>query len=370
MSHGNEKGLAMPIVLIIMFVLTLLGSALWQYSVADTMQVSRDEHRMQALYVARSGADAIAEKIIDYPQQIGAFWGQSTDEPVKFGPGEFSLEITGSDFDSENIPARVAIKSTGEVAGISEIVTLNLARTTGTQGEVVYGNVITLSGEANNDNNDNKGIFEGPVHYGTENGWQTSDSWLDEDYGPALLVPSSYPDAVFPGDEFTPLFNGDGIIKKETATITQDSQGSLIELNNKHQKVNVQMGLDAKFERHVKVDRININGGSIVLEGKGHLYLYVDEVEATGNFINTSEPDAFITICVNPGGSFSFSGDTTYNGAIYGPSATIDVGGNTTLFGWIISDKLVGGNSTKITYNVNHGSDGLSIVMYQRRLWQ
>lgn len=47
----------MPIALLVLFVLTLLGTVLWQYFMTDTMQVARAEEMTQAYYLARSGVE-------------------------------------------------------------------------------------------------------------------------------------------------------------------------------------------------------------------------------------------------------------------------------------------------------------------------
>lgn len=59
----NEKGFVMPLALMVMFVVSLLGIALWQYSMTDTLQVTNELERMQAYYLAKSGAD-ITMKIL------------------------------------------------------------------------------------------------------------------------------------------------------------------------------------------------------------------------------------------------------------------------------------------------------------------
>jgi Tfp pilus assembly protein PilV len=52
MKVGNNRGVAMPLVLVVIFVISLLGTALWQYSITDTMHVSMDGKGMQAYYLA------------------------------------------------------------------------------------------------------------------------------------------------------------------------------------------------------------------------------------------------------------------------------------------------------------------------------
>jgi len=64
----DDKGIALPLVLMVMLILILLSTALWQYSMTDTKHVVMDEKNMQAHYVALSGAKVgskILEEIIE-----------------------------------------------------------------------------------------------------------------------------------------------------------------------------------------------------------------------------------------------------------------------------------------------------------------
>lgn len=49
----------MPLAIIVMVVLTLLGTALWHYSMTDVKHIAMEESRMQAYYLARSGAELL-----------------------------------------------------------------------------------------------------------------------------------------------------------------------------------------------------------------------------------------------------------------------------------------------------------------------
>ncbi len=53
---GDQRGAALPVVLLAAVVVALLGLALWHYSMLDLGHVTRDESRMKAHYLARSGA--------------------------------------------------------------------------------------------------------------------------------------------------------------------------------------------------------------------------------------------------------------------------------------------------------------------------
>jgi type II secretory pathway component PulK len=71
----EKRGSAIITVLIVMGVLTLLGAAILQYSVNDNLQVHNDEKRMQAHYLARSGAEAVANYIMNHSDEVDELVG-------------------------------------------------------------------------------------------------------------------------------------------------------------------------------------------------------------------------------------------------------------------------------------------------------
>lgn len=103
----NEKGWAMPLVLTVMVVVTLLGTALWQYSMTDLKHVSIEEKRMQAHYLARSGAQLVSD--------------------MGMAPDNYVVEFEGHDITVEVVidgDGVTVITSTAVVDGIAETLIL------------------------------------------------------------------------------------------------------------------------------------------------------------------------------------------------------------------------------------------------------
>ena len=129
----NEKGAALITALMVMVVLFLLGIALWQYSIADTIHVVKDEQRMQAYYLARAGADVALQAWNESPRdskpsgtseimyldnETGAF----TAEPPANEAGRFTVTIIE---DGE----QTTIESVGDVRGLTQTVTVTILST-------------------------------------------------------------------------------------------------------------------------------------------------------------------------------------------------------------------------------------------------
>ncbi len=127
----DEKGAAMIVALLVMVVLLLLGSALWQYSTADTIHVAMDEQRMQAYYLARAGADSALQawkesdpddRLSGYSDivYLDAVTGEFVLEPPLEEAGRFTVTITEESGNTEII-------SIGEIGGLTQQVTVTVS---------------------------------------------------------------------------------------------------------------------------------------------------------------------------------------------------------------------------------------------------
>lgn len=120
----NEKGWAMPFVLMLVFIMTLLGTTLWQYSVKDLKHVSIEEKKMQAHYLARSGAKITSDMIHKYSLDnfkseynieegvtlVSEFQSLNGEPPKKY----FVVKIYEDD------QGKIVIESIGEIDGIKD----------------------------------------------------------------------------------------------------------------------------------------------------------------------------------------------------------------------------------------------------------
>lgn len=123
----------MPTVLMVMLVLSLLSAALWQYSITDSTEVARDEKRMQAYYIARSGAEALAQYIIDpkNPKEVKEKLDKKTSYPQVLGNGTFTVSVKKSEVTNPKDPdfESLTITSIGTVADVSVPVSIKLKPT-------------------------------------------------------------------------------------------------------------------------------------------------------------------------------------------------------------------------------------------------
>lgn len=122
----SEKGSAIIVTMIMVTVLTLTGFALWNYSMSETRIADREVKRMQAHYLALSGAESVAAHIIEQQDDsvisglaVGA---KRTSNDTSLGEGTFTVSVTRKAADD------FLVEATGKVGGVEDSVTLTITR--------------------------------------------------------------------------------------------------------------------------------------------------------------------------------------------------------------------------------------------------
>lgn len=145
----REQGSALAVTLIIMVVLTILGTAFLNLSVAENRFANRSEDRLQAYYIARSGAQSVAEYMVeDHNNDATQMVGHTSVVNTQIGGGSFTVAVE-QDPGNANI---VNITSIGTYRGVSQTSKIQVSKTsTGVGGLfnhalVAKGNINTASG--------------------------------------------------------------------------------------------------------------------------------------------------------------------------------------------------------------------------------
>lgn len=129
--HG-EQGSALLLTIIITMVLLVLGGALGVFSLMERGQVGREEADLKAYYLARSGADLMAQVLIENPEKFDIIEGKTSDQ-VEFQEGYFTVKV-------DDLPSGVRVASTGVVGNRKRTVSIVLDRKNVIPGfdQVVY----------------------------------------------------------------------------------------------------------------------------------------------------------------------------------------------------------------------------------------
>lgn len=376
--YKDSRGVALPLILMVMLILAILGSTLWQYSSRDTIQAARNEKMMQAYYIARSGADAVAQYIIDNPdginmkEYVDALVAAPKSNPTKINDeinGFFEVEVTR---DEES--KLIIIKSTGIVDGISQKVSLCLYESDidgiPLLDMAVFSNKgIRLEGSSK---------IEGDAGINSSNPGSIRLAWSTAIDGNLFIVPDADPDEVLIGDRPDPKDN----ITKDIKNLDSHRIYNLppfpefpddlpwcgsftagwnpsppyhIYEDGDYDNITVKSELIIHIgdeDRILKVNNLEVSGsGKITLDktGKGRLYLYISNsiILTNGATINNNGDPGDIYAYYKGSSPVNPSGSARFVGCIYAQKANVAIEGSGGITGHIIT----GGNSVSITGN-------------------
>lgn len=130
MNRKNQKGMALPLVLIFSAFLIFLGSSLLKTEVSEVFFRINDEDQMQAYYLARAGAEAIFDVFTNDPETglVLLDDNKKTATATAFGEGTIEVEVTDNRTVQVNGHNKneILITSTGRVGRAEDTVILDL----------------------------------------------------------------------------------------------------------------------------------------------------------------------------------------------------------------------------------------------------
>jgi len=276
-SVHSKNGSALAVVIIIFAVLAVLGTAVLAVSVSENKFVNRQEDKMQAYYIARSGAHSVAEYLLRNPSAdtddiIGA--DSEINSQLKGGEGSFQVSVV------DDIANRVVrIESVGTYKGIQQT-----ARIIVTKRGSIFDHVIVAKNGVSVDNTAGSDISitgsvatkEGTIDLGN------FDSLKDpEDQVEKIIDASLYFPPIVPPNTFSQTYN----IINNNVTIstggTSTSPGSVVS---------------------IKANSISLKNKSFNVTGYGivHLYVYGNiDMQTNSSFNVASGAKLYIYVIEN-----------------------------------------------------------------------
>lgn len=332
----NRKGMAMPAVLMVLLIVTILGAALLRVAVADSIHASRDRSRMQAYYLARSGVEATETWILDNTASFTSI-KDITSTPAQIPEsgidGTFTVKVTGS---LSNI---VLIEAIGTVNGVTASATKALISSGDILDDIVFDdtvyakNLVVLSGNV---------TIDGTVAYGgsiTTNGNTTITG------GPPVQKDRELPSPIFPADPTTSTIilniKNDAVLNNlaDFNTTNKMLVAKTFDYNANKNTLTVNTGSTGDVVRLV-TNTFDFNGGSMVLTGTGRFELYVTGSMSLGAgvAINYGGSAKQFLVLMGEGSKFTKAGNASFTGVIYGPQANITVNGTDNFTGAVIGE--------------------------------
>jgi hypothetical protein len=327
----DERGIALPLALIVMLVVSLLGVSLWQYSMTDNIQVTRQDNQMKAYYIARSGAESTASWM---KHNNGNSLLGKTSAGNAFGDGSYTVRV------NEGPGNRVYVESIATVNGVSETVKLAMRKVSYFgAGEALFDNavyassVVILGGNVN---------ILGNVQSGgtlTINGNAVS---INGTFG---IKKMDYPEAIFPDGLTNALpFNLD-IGNKATTNIFDGQRYGSVKTKS-----------DLIFTPNgntmvVRMSKLETQNAAIKVNGPGRVLLYIDDLlDLKGDVL--CSPEQFLVFAA-PGAVVSLpKGNSQFNGYVYGPGCNLDFSGTQNFRGAIIAGTAHTSGNTSIGYTI------------------
>ena len=377
----NEQGSALLFAMVVTIILLFLGGALGLFSMVEQRQVQLAEADLQAYYLARSGADAVAQYIIDEHNDVdlSKIVGVGYSQDVPFGPdGTISVEI-------EETTSGFLIRSKGTVGVRERIVEHELlgvgstvprfevkqaivANGLGTSGSPaihihdqghIFGNVITNT-EADGSIKTTDGSINGDIFVGPGANLETVVSNLSKVTGTVyhMKIPVDYPSIHFPDipdvgprlGKFPPPESNEEINSDGYWEINSDGYWDTLETSDY-----LTLTIDLDFGvRNIVVRELRLKYGAIELKNvgeTGQLRLFVEE-----SIVNSSK-NGRINIS-GEGSSRSSALSLYYYGTRQTPDTYFNMVGN--LFSRTANVKLA--NNARIVGSVFSGGSIVEVM--------
>ncbi|QSX08653.1 hypothetical protein J0B03_00750 [Alkalibacter rhizosphaerae] len=332
----KNRGSALVTVLVVMMIMMVLGVSILRVSVSENTFAKHNEEQLQAYYVARSGAQAIAEYMIqdgndDADDLIDAGFSAPNSQ---IGNGEFRVSV-----DEDATTGAIVITSEGTFNGKKDIVKIQLEESLGG----LFDFAILAKNIISNDGNGNGATITGGEIASITDEIDLNDKVVYEEGHTSItdLPPIEEP-ASYDGDLSDYTYSG------------KEKYGYLINVNAGEELI--------LYASSVKLGNDN---EKIMITGGGEVHLYVDGVVELKGSITADGSKLYIYAMGTDAFSMAGSGLTFTNVGIYAPLRLVDYNNSTgndpskVLDGIIIAKDVMIHNYTTIVYN---GSmDGFNI---------
>ncbi len=337
LSNNNRRGVALVLVIVVMTVLIVLGSVVLRIAVAENNFAVRHENKLQAYYLARSGALSVAEYMVrDAENDAHELVDETSEWNEQIGDGKFRVE-------TKNVPSSsdIDIISTGEYRGIQQQAKIRITGSSTGIGSILQYAVAAVNDISVGDNG-NKLEIEGSIatKYGVINldkgtsGPQITDSNLN--FPPIELPPDRSPAVAYD-------------LNLGKLNLQQGSSAPIVNTTSSN-------------PTYIYTKGITIKNNALKITGNGVAHLYVDEgnliIDTNGEFDVASTAKLYVYVVGNK--TVKFIGRGSLNNVfIYAPDSHVEWNNSKAgdVIGSIIGKTVELFGGTKIKYNPDMAND-------------
>lgn len=336
MKGKSQKGMTMIIALIVIFIFTVLGAAIWQYGVNSVKASDKAYKQKQAYYIARSCVEAMSSHILNTSETstVKSDIDKIIDKPsspITIGDGTCILTL-------KRDGAKISIEGIGSFGGETATTTLEINENIdfGIPNHV-FENVIFATGSITL--NGNVDIIGGTLKAAGQikvNG----SSYPSDNHSSSTI----YPTIIFPNNTSTTDLSVD---ENETTYISSDGYYDYIFVDTEGiLQINLQGG-----DLTLVVNKLTVHG-ELKISGSGRLILFVKNLETKNNsgeinIANEALPIRSFLVLMPPDGQYSVN---RFRGLLYAPGADIKIHGGPSFTGAMVVGNIVNSGNPVITY--------------------
>ncbi len=323
-SLRDERGSALIVVLMIMVVLMILGVVFMNTSVAENKFAAKNEDRLQAYYLARTGALAMTEYIIQGEMDVDKIINITSKPNKQIGGGSFTVTVEKV-IDTNNYD----VISVGEFNGVTQTAKI-LITTTGSGIGGIFDHALTAVGEI--------GGGTGIVITGSVSSKNGSIKLTSNQVTGDIVIDDS--------------LNFPAILKPDP---------SKFDVNDKYGTITDGLSIASVKDkpRYVDIQSINLKNDKIIkITGDGSVHMFVNGDILVGNkagFDIAQSAKLYIYVIGERNVQLSKgAGNDLINFMLYAPKSTVsfhNADKNSIFYGIIIAKTIELTNHLQISYN-------------------
>ncbi|MDF2546494.1 MAG: hypothetical protein K0R93_1392 [Anaerosolibacter sp.] len=357
-AFKNKKGSSLVLIIIVMAVLSILGAALLQVSLAENNFAIHEEKRLKAYYIARAGAEAASTWIEDPTHTLSTIDTlissntTNVDKWTTFADGRFKISFSGDKY-------KPTIHSVGEYSGVEQKVNLALEK------NYFFDSTVTVTNSLHIDQ---------PNCEVTGSVSRTPTASITGYTSNISVQPPKITNRTFPEPSDPVLLEADPTLSWPPLGFNINSGDGYAD--RKFDAVN--LGSDTYYinlsgDMKIQFNSLSGNNANIYVTGNGTLSLYTNSIYFKGNLF--TGPNAKTILNIFNSGTLDFqTGNSEFQGFIYGPGADMTIKANMDSVGAIVAKNLTlesGGDvaASAAVGNLYPEDLGFQSEGYSRDLW-
>jgi len=327
----NAKGGALVMVLLVMVIMTILGTTLLSISLAENKQAIRENNRIEAYYLAKAGVEATASWILrpeTTPDQIDQLIAKTSNN-IDYGNGEFNVEVIKSpdNDDLVLIGNGIVNKVTSSTRMIIEksndpIDNLKFDYSVYLMNDTTYNGNLTIDGSLGHPE-DVTVSFSGNSKLTGSQEAKNIEYVISKTPKSDKTITLTDPSQIVFDENIKTIMFANGIDTDKTIEIITGTESG---------EVNIVVNGNFIYGKK--------NHSVMKITGNKKLNIYVKDSVNINADVNIDKEPQKLLFLLESTGSFIIDTNVVFNGFVYAPKGIFETKGNANIKGAIIADKV------------------------------